>query len=117
MSSRPAKKLDIASMVWATTRASEKVERVAILAERIKDDTHKKARLEAHECKGCFYFDSLGGAAITTQPCACCGIEQTYSSTNTDVLCMACAKEHSLCKHCGGDLDMRPLRRKWPGKS
>ena len=39
-----------------------------------------------------------------------------YSSTNTDRLCMDCAKKHHLCKHCGGDISMRARRKDWPEK-
>lgn len=83
-------------------------------ADRIKDDTEKQDRKKAQQCKACYYFTGLGGAAVTNRECAGCGEDQTYGSTNTDALCLPCAAEHKLCKHCGGDLEMRPGRRNWP---
>jgi hypothetical protein len=81
-----------------------------------ENDTERDKRLEKHECKCCFYVfrGRIGGAAMTEQNCALCHEPQMYGSTNTDVVCMACAKESHICKHCGGDLDMRERRRFWP---
>lgn len=58
--------------------------------------------------------DYADGAAITLEPCMRCGEMQTYGSTNTDALCLPCAKETGLCKHCGGDLALRERRKTWP---
>jgi len=86
-------------------------------ADRAERDTEKPQRIAAQRCKACWYVlrgGMLAGQAFTEQPCACCLLPQTYGSTNTDALCMACAQAHSMCKHCGGDLDMRTQRRSWP---
>jgi hypothetical protein len=98
----------------ATGRATRRCDDAIELARKLLEDPDRKERLVAHRCKSCFYFRSMGGSAITRQPCACCGKPDAYASTNTDVLCLECAKEHSLCKKCGGDLEMRERRRKWP---
>jgi hypothetical protein len=111
---RPAPKFDRMLLLTATGRANRRCADAIELARKLLDDTDRKARLAAQRCKSCFYFRSMGSASCTSQPCACCAKPEGYGSTNTDVLCLACAKEHSLCKKCGGDLEMRELRRKWP---
>jgi len=104
--------------VWQTTMANERADKAVKLGEAIKYDSGREGRIVACQCKACFYtkavYGRMAGAAVTRQPCACCIVLQTYGSTSTDALCMACAREHSLCKHCGGDLEMRAGRRKWP---
>lgn len=111
---RPAPKFDRMLLLNATCRANRRVEDALELARKLQEDPDRKARLAAQRCKSCFYFRSMGGSSCTTQPCACCAKPEGYGSTNTDVFCLACAKEHDLCKHCGGDLEMRERRRKWP---
>jgi len=44
----------------------------------------------------------------------CCGKDQLYGNTRTDALCLECAQETMLCKHCGGDRELRTERRDWP---
>lgn len=75
-------------------------------------DKSKKERREKGECKFCFYMRTqrIGGAAMTSQPCGICGEYQMYGSTNTDKICLKCAKKHELCKYCGADLELRPRR-------
>ena len=101
-------------MISATELAAQRVKARLELAEEIKADARKPDRLKRHFCKSCFYSSMVGGAAMTNRPCMSCGIDQMYGSTNTDVLCMACASKNSLCKHCGGDLEMRVRRKVWP---
>jgi hypothetical protein len=89
-------------------------------AARADRDAQKGERIAAQNCKACWYVlrgGMVAGAAMTTQPCACCLLPQTYGSTNTDALCMPCAHQNSMCKHCGGDLDMRTQRRIWPERA
>lgn len=84
------------------------------MAEKLTNDPDRERRMERYTCVSCFYIPRMGGAAVTFQPCACCGQKQGYGSTNTDALCLECAKKHKLCKHCMGDIDLRERRRKWP---
>ena len=91
-------------LTWATING----------AKALGYDARKNERLKRHECKACFYASRIGGAAMTTRPCMSCGSEEMYGSTATDVLCMDCATKHGLCKHCGGDLEMRTRRKDWP---
>ena len=109
-----AKKLNTGNMISDTYRAKDYYNSWIELANKATSDTDKAERLKRHECKACFYGGRIGGATITTRPCMCCGKEEHYGSTNTDVLCLDCAKKHKLCKHCGGDIEMRIRRKDWP---
>jgi hypothetical protein len=111
----PAKRLDVVAMTSATHRAANVADDFIQRATRLQDDPEREKRISACLCRVCYYVSGrIGGAAMTTQPCAGCGEDQHYSSTATDNLCVSCAREHNLCKRCGGDREMRTLRRKWP---
>lgn len=111
---KPAVKMTPRDMSFATAMAQSRVKEALRLAQKYQEDPHREHRLAEHKCKACYYRTVIAGAAITMQPCMCCGKEQMYSSTNTDVLCVPCAKTHALCKHCGGDVEMNSDRKDWP---
>lgn len=112
---RPYRPLSPSSMEHATRIANAKVQEWLTRASKLTEDPDKAQRLAAHRCKACYYGGArIGGAAVTSQPCGCCGKEQTYSSTATDALCLSCAEQHHLCKQCGGDLEMDKGRKEWP---
>lgn len=72
-------------------------------------------RMKAMECRACFYLSSrIGGQAFSEWTCGVCASDQMHSSTATPRVCSDCAREHSLCTYCGGDLEMRERRRNWP---
>jgi len=101
-------------MASASHYSGEHVKVAIELAKKLEADPDKKKRLQAQECKSCFYvLGKLGCAAMTSRECSCCGKDMMFGSTCTDALCLDCAKKHGLCKHCGGDIDMKQ-RRKWP---
>jgi len=102
------------NMIGATERAQQRVKAWLDHAAEVQADARKVDRLARLECKACFYASRLGGAAITTRPCMSCGSREVYGSTNTDVLCAPCATAGDLCKHCGGDREMRARRKAWP---
>jgi hypothetical protein len=108
------KTMDTTEMLWATNVAKRKVDGTIKLAAKMQNDSEKDARLKTYKCKGCFYYPSIGGAALTVTNCKICGIKLMHSSTATDNLCLECAKKYKICKKCGGDIDMRTKRRKWP---
>jgi len=111
----PAARVDRVFMLRATDGARDVVEHHLNVARKLTEDPQKSEREARSLCRCCFYvISSAGGAAITEQPCGLCLAPQSYGSTNTDVLCLPCAREHSLCKRCGGDRDMRVRRRNWP---
>jgi hypothetical protein len=107
-------KFDSVTLLRATSTSKYYVEDVIDRATKISTDVDKKQRLKRQLCKACYYVSRVAGQAMTSRECACCEKEQTYSSTDTDALCLGCAKEHSLCKRCSGDLELRVRRRKWP---
>lgn len=103
-----------ANMERASTTAQIYVHDILARAEKIKEDAQKDIRVSEQECKACFYVRSkVGGSAMTSRACMCCGSDVLYGSTCTDVLCKDCAKENKLCKHCGGDINMK-VRKTWP---
>lgn len=112
----PAKQMTKERMKNNTHFSKQYVEAVLKQATQILEDSSKKERIAKSLCKACFYRGGrVGGAAITERPCMSCGETQVYGSTATDALCLDCAKEHSLCKNCGGDREMRERRKDWPG--
>lgn len=112
---RPARKLGVSDMQTATHFAKRHAEDLVERATRLQADSDRDARTKAGLCRTCYYArGGIAGAAMTTQPCSACLLDQTYGSTATDLLCLPCAKEHDLCKRCGGDREQRTLRRKWP---
>jgi hypothetical protein len=108
---RPAKKIDSASVQRATAMTRSMIETMIRDVERAQIDPEKDQRKAKGTCIVCYYIRSgLAGQAITSQPCGICHKDQMYGSTNTDALCLECATEHQLCKHCGADIKLRPLR-------
>lgn len=114
MLKQPPKVMHVGIMITATECAMNRVLAWIALAEEVKMDARKTERLKRQECKSCFYASRIGGSAMTERPCMCCGSVMVYTSTATDVLCPGCAQKHQLCKHCGGDLEMRSRRKDWP---
>lgn len=114
---RPAMIMNKGNMVYKTAQAKQLVSSAIKRAERMANDTDKAQREEKQNCKACYYTSRIGGCAITSQECMCCGKNEMYASTATDVLCRDCAKKHGLCKHCGGDIEMRERRKEWPEPS
>lgn len=102
------------NMIGATERAQRRVKGWLDHAADVMADARRPERLAALECKACFYAGRIGGAAMTYRPCMSCGARTLYGSTNTDVLCAPCATDGDLCKHCGGDREMRARRKAWP---
>lgn len=106
-----------ANMVYATERAAARIAQTLEDAKNLGEDSDREARLKRQVCRACHYFRRMGGAAMTSQPCMCCGQDQMYGSTATDVLCKPCATDGKLCKQCGGDSETRTQRRIWPEAS
>lgn len=97
-----------------TRRSQDQVRNILERADQLRNDPEKAKREEACLCRLCFYQHRLAGAAVTTEPCMCCGLPQTYGSTDTDALCLECAEKTGLCKHCGGDRELQGDRNAWP---
>lgn len=78
------------------------------------DGVNKDIRLAESKCEMCFYFrrSTIAGAAMTESNCRLCDTMMMFSSTNTDHLCDICAKTHKLCKHCGGNVNIKGKSKK-----
>jgi ribosomal protein S27E len=106
------KKCDNATIEWATYMSKNRMASTIDRAEKFKQDPEVEKRHEEQECQVCFYEKGrVGGAAMTEIECALCNKTTVFPSTNTDILCPECAKEHNLCKHCGGDIDSKKRRK------
>lgn len=111
----PRFQADTYAFYLATSRSSQSVTDVLRDASNIINDPRRDERLEAHECKACFYVSGrCGGSAITHRQCGLCDTVMSFANTCTDAVCPDCARKHSLCRHCGGDIEMKVRRRKWP---
>lgn len=76
-------------------------------------DKEKGNRLKQFECAYCFYFRGgrLSGQAFTSWKCAVCDKESMHGNTGVPRVCGDCAKTHSLCVECGGDVHLRSWRK------
>lgn len=110
----PRRKMTPGNLQGWTARYKERMNSIVELARKLEADPEKEQRLVQSLCRMCYYGSRLGGCAIKGEECMCCGALQTYGSTNTDALCLECAKETKLCKHCGGDVELRVRRKTWP---
>lgn len=108
------RKMNRANMEYWTHQTKARMDGFLDLAQKFQNDPQKAERIVACLCRLCFYDSRFGGAAITDEPCMSCGKPQTYGSTSTDALCLECAQETGLCKHCGGDRELRVNCRNWP---
>jgi hypothetical protein len=112
----PSKRpFDAARLRLNTQVAKRRVDHIIDFARALQADPKRAQRLTQQRCIACYYAPPVvAGAAITTQPCACCGTPEQYASTSTDYLCAPCAQQHDLCKHCGADIDIDTTRSQWP---
>lgn len=110
---RKAVEISQKSVGRATFIAQRWISETLKAADALKSDAARKERREQNLCKCCFYLrkDQIGGAAITMQPCGICKTDVQYSSTVTDILCLQCAGNNHLCKHCGADLALDEGRK------
>jgi hypothetical protein len=102
------------TLTMANYLARKRVQNALAMAEKLTTDPDKEKRLKAQRCLSCFYFVAIAGQAFTDANCACCDKPETYSNTNTDLLCLDCACTSNLCKHCGADIDLSAERKHWP---
>lgn len=104
--------LSKSNILSATAMSKRWVESYKKKALALIEDKDKAKRIEACLCLSCYYLSNhIGGAAMTRRECACCDKEMLFSSTYTDALCKACARDNFLCKHCTADIDLK-IRKK-----
>ena len=109
------KRIDLNSVYGATAKAKDRTDNVIENARQLTEDPDKAKRKEENQCPACFYvFGRMGGASITHRPCGICEKDMMFGSTCTDSICDECASENGLCKHCGGDIDMKHRRKERP---
>jgi hypothetical protein len=108
--------VDKASIYRATDTAKSRINDLRKKLEDADKDVDKKERLDKSLCKHCHYIynSRMGGAMMTNRECGICKEPQNYSSTATDPLCTPCAKDNDLCKRCGGDINIKHIRKERP---
>jgi hypothetical protein len=102
------RKVDLSSVQDAAGRNA------AVLASyrEALDDARRPERLQAAQCRLCFYARGrVGGASTTSALCGLCDAETRFVSTCVDALCLGCALARKLCRHCGSDVDDRQRRK------
>ena len=106
------RRVDLVSIEFATSRNQMHVDSMIEAVENFK----KKKHGVNGECKYCSYIKTtrIGGSAMTESECGLCEKMMVFSSTVVDRLCRDCAERNLLCKHCGGDIDMKIRRKKRP---
>lgn len=101
------REFDLADIIHATYTAKEHIANAA----KMVNDIYREERLQTQECQSCYYNPKIGGCAMTKRNCSACNTEMLFGSTNTDKLCLQCAKGRGVCKHCGADLDLKTRRQ------
>jgi len=101
-------KLDIDQVKKDTTlrtqlSAGSQVKRV----EQYLSDEKSVVRLEALECRSCFYLKSgaTSGQAFSNYICSVCSKPDQWPNTHVPNICADCAKENRMCHRCGASLD------------
>ena len=99
-------------------RVQDVLARAAILAA----DHERTKRLEARQCRCCYYVRKLTaivGHGFTKWKCTLCPAEGQHHNTGTPRVCDECSDGFQLCVMCGGDIEMRrksKFERKWRKK-
>lgn len=98
-----------------TERSKEWMKEYKLRAYKFENDPDVALRRADQTCVYCYYSPRYGGQAMTESKCVVCGDEICNANTNTDMVCLTCAALHELCRHCGGDIEMRVRRKRpWP---
>lgn len=106
--------IDRATFKARTHNSKERYLAIIAQAAKVLADPDANNRIIASECVVCFYGSRMGGACFTSQRCGLCDKLMSFASTSTDNFCLECAAKNDLCKHCGGDIDMKYRRKNWP---
>jgi hypothetical protein len=109
-------KADAYNITFQTSMSRRHAEELVEAVRGYEADDKKEERFAAVECKRCFYLyrGRVGGCAMTRWSCGVCGKKSMHGSTAVPCICKDCGTKHKLCTYCGGDLDMRERRRKFP---
>jgi hypothetical protein len=83
------------------------------LAKNLQEDPQKQERVKNCECLVCWYRSGgMHTNAFVYTNCKSCNKDLQFANSNTDEVCIDCAKEHKLCKHCGADIEYKERRKK-----
>jgi hypothetical protein len=100
------RKWDEGMIVYKTHYNKRRVEDMQEKLNNYNADIAITERTDGQKCKVCHYInDGFAFQAFTDTYCGICGKKMTFPTSNTDKLCIDCAKIHGLCKHCGGRMD------------
>lgn len=108
----PRRPCDLASIERNTHQAQQWYEMTAARIELMDNDLDREKRHAESECHYCYVPYGAGRQGNSSGSlCGLCGGRTSSPSPCADVLCLDCAKANNLCKHCGGDVDMKRRRR------
>lgn len=110
----PRRPCDLVSIERNTGYAKQWLDAMYDRVVMMDEDRDKHVRRAVAECQYCYVpyrANRIGGCAMTEAECGLCGTLLQFGNTCVDVLCLDCAKANQLCKHCGGDVDMKRRRR------
>lgn len=107
MSLSREKLFDLIDCQQATTMTRSYIEH----CRKVVDDADRLNRWKVQECQRCYYNGKVGGQMITHSKCKSCEKELQFPSTNVDRLCIECAREQQVCKHCGADMELKNRRK------
>lgn len=96
---------DLNDITFASRLSESRIQETLRLANQLTNDPQRDIRLARHECKPCFYRQSIAGQAFTAYECKLCETTHQHPNTNTPDLCGPCADQNHLCQRCGADLD------------
>lgn len=83
------------------------------LAKNLQEDPQKQERIKNCKCLVCWYRSGgMHTNAFVYTNCKSCNKDLQFATSNTDEVCIDCAKEHKLCKHCGADIEYKERRKK-----
>lgn len=112
---RDKPKIDRASIERTTNEVASYVRALIERAEAIKDDAERHHRWDVSECVYCYGpygADRQGSTCTVRMECGLCDKIVAFATSNFDLLCVECARKNGLCKHCGGDVDLKVRRKK-----
>jgi NADH pyrophosphatase NudC (nudix superfamily) len=100
------KKWDEGMIEYKTYYNQHRVEDMREKLVEYDNDVEHTERIDNQVCKVCHYIsDHIAFQAFTDTYCGICGKKMTFCDSDTDKVCLSCARIHGLCKHCGGRMD------------
>lgn len=100
------KELTVKDVIDSTYNTKMKAQAFLKTMNDFQTDVQLAERVSLGLCTYCMYIEKniVGGQAITHTSCSICNSVLVFHSTIVDRLCLNCAIDNSLCKHCSSDL-------------